>query len=259
MELLLEIENLKYKEILENITFSLKKNTFSILIGSNGSGKTTLINCIRNLTKYDGNIRIFNQEIRNSNHEIYKKIGFFLEEKIVLENNAFEELLNMLRNLNYDEDKAKKKIYSLFKKLNATEILFKSNEELLMYEQTLISFAFSIIHSPKLLIIDNDLEELNQIYKNKIFDYIKSQKEITVLYVTNDEEMFNLADNLIFLSEGKIILTGNIDEVISQEKNFIKCGTKIPFMIDLSKKLIIYELINEVELDFEKLVNKIWD
>ena len=105
MDNILKIENLRYKNILSDVTFSLKEKTFNILIGANGSGKTTLVNCIRNINTYKGTI-IFNNY--NINENSYNEIGFFSDEPIFLEDNLFNELLLTLENTNYEKEKAKK-------------------------------------------------------------------------------------------------------------------------------------------------------
>lgn len=259
MESVLKIENLKYKEILKSVTLSLEEKSFNILVGANGSGKTTLVNCIRGLIEYDGNINILNNYVnKKNNSEIYKNIGFFTEQEILLEDSVFEELLNTLINLNYEENKAKKRIYDIAKKLETTQLLFKDKSELCLYEKILISFMFSIIHEPKLIIIDNDLENLDTENKNKIFNYIKSQKKLTTLFITNNSEYFYMADSLLFFKDGKIILSGTLEEALENEKIFIKCGSNIPFNIDLSNKLMMYELLESIEDDIDKMVDEIW-
>ena len=259
MESVLKIENLKYKEILKDITLSLEENTFNILIGSNGSGKTTLVNCIRGLINYEGNINIFNKYLTTKyDKEIYKNIGFFIEQEILLENTVFEELLMTLKNLDYEEAKAKRRIYALAKKLDVMELLFKDEETLCLHEKFLVSFLFSIIHEPKLIIIDSCFDILDEKNKNKIFNYIKSQKKLTTLLITNNSEYFFMSNNLLFLRDGKIISSGTLEETIKDEKLFIKCGSNIPFSIDLSNKLISYELLKSIEIDMDKMVNEIW-
>ena len=259
MSSILKIENLKYKEILKDVTFSLEEKTFNILVGANGSGKTTLVNCLRGLSQYQGTINIFNCNIKQKdNLNLYKEIGFFLNDEILLEDIMYEELLSLLKNLDYEEEKAKKLIFSIAKKLDITELLFKIPSELLDYQKSLISFVFSIIHEPKLLIVDNDLDNLDEKNKSKIIDYLKNQKKLTILFITNDSEYFNLADNFLFLDDGKIILSCDFFELKNNEKTLIKCGTNLPFAINLSSKLMVYELLDSVELDFKKMVDKIW-
>lgn len=256
MESVLKIDNLKYKDILKDITFSLKEKSFNVLVGSNGSGKSTIVNAIRGLIKYDGNISLLGNNIENIASN--KEIGFFLDNNIKLEDNIFNELLGMLKNLDYEEDKAKKRIFSIAKKFDVTSHLYKRLEDLLEYEKVIISFIFSVLHEPKILIIDNDLEKLDKNHKDKILDYIITQKKLTILFVTNDSEYFYDADKVLLLIEGKIIELNDFEEVLKNEKKLIKCGSSLPFYVDLSNKLMSYELLSSIILDVEEMVNEIW-
>ena len=254
MENVLKVENLKYKSILNNITFSLSPKTFNILIGSNGSGKTTLVNCIRGILDYEGKVQISGKDVI----ENYNEIGFFTSEEVGLEDIAFNELTNLLVNLGHDIEASKKKVYEVSKKIDASHILFKKKETLTAFEKTLIGFIFSIIHSPKILIIDNDLEDLNEKYKNKIFEYIKKQKNMTVLFITNNSEYFYMSEKFLIINNGTIIDSFTQEELLKNEKKLLKNGSNLPFTMDLSNKLISYELLNSQETDLDKMVNKIW-
>ena len=256
MESVLKIDKLKYKDILKEITFSLEDKSFNVLVGANGSGKTTIVNAIRGLIRYEGNITLFGNDIKNKDSN--REVGFFLDDNIKLEDNLFNELLSMLKNLDYGEEKAKKRIFSNAKKLDATSLLYKKTEDLLEHEKVFISFIFSIIHEPKLLIIDSNLETLDSKYKNKMLNYIKSQKNLTVLFITNDSEYFYDADKVLLLIDSKIIELNNFDEVLNNEKKLIKCGSNLPFYAELSNKLISYELLSSNILDSKEMVNEVW-
>lgn len=254
MKSILKIENLKYKSILNNITFSLSPKTFNILIGGSGSGKTTLVNCIRRILKYQGTIELSNKDIL----ENYNQVGFLLDEEIILDDIAFKELTNLLINLDCEEELAKKKVYEISKQLDISYILFKNKESLNDSEKTLINFIFSIVHDPKLIIIDNDLEDLNEKYKNKIFEYLKNQKNLTVLFVTNNSQYFNMADNFLILNNGEITDVLTREQLVKSEKKLLNNGTNLPFVMDLSNKLISYELLKTQHINLEKMVNEIW-
>lgn len=254
---ILTLQNLQYKNILDSITFSLEEKTFNILVGPNGSGKTTIVNAMRQMLEYSGDIFVFNQNIKN-NLDISKKIGFFIRENYLLENNVYDELLSFLINIDYEKEEAKKRIYAVTKKIGITNILFKKQKDLRNYEKTLLSFLFSIIHEPKILIIDNELETLDENYKNKILSYIKGKKKLTVLFITNNANYFYLADKFLFLKEGKIVSSCNSDEIVENEKLFVKLGASLPFSIELSNKLISYELLDNIETNIEEMVSKIW-
>lgn len=254
MAKILRIENLKYKDILKNINLSLEENSFNILIGKNCSGKTTLVNCINQSLKYSGNILINNQILSERSNEI----GYFTNEQYLFENIIIEELLSFLKNLNYAEEQGKKRIYTLSRKLGFENLLYKAYEELNISERTLLSFLFSVIHEPKILIIDNDLEILDENFKNKIFNYIKSQKKLTTLFITTNSDYFYLADEIFILSGGKINSQIDFVNIHEKEKILLKAGSNLPFEIELSNKLISYELLEDVHLDMTEMVDLIW-
>lgn len=257
MASILKVENLRYKDILKDVTFSLEEKTFNILVGNNGSGKTTLVKSIRGLSKYSGNIIIENQNLEN-NIDLNKKIGFFVNNDYLLEKSIYEELLSFLINLDFDVETAKTRIYNITKKLGINNILYKCQSDLNNQEKTLLSFIFSIIHDPKILIIDNNLDSVHETYKNKILNYIKSKKKLSVLFITNNPNYFNLADHFLFLKDGKLVSSCTIDEILKNEKLFIKAGAQLPFLYELSSKLISYGLLDDIELNIEEMVNKIW-
>lgn len=251
----LEIENLKHKKILNDITFCLEQKTFNLLIGPKKK-ITTLLNCINGSLKFKGTIKIFNTLVNKNN--ICKGVGYFLNVNIYFENTVFDSLYELLSNIDYDEETAKKRIYSVAKKLGITKILYKTLEELSNYEKTLITFMHSIIHNPQLIIITNDLEIFDDKNKQKILKYIKGMKNATILFMTTNSEYFNYAENILIFNEDKIEHLDLNKDIVTAEKLLIKNGTKLPFNIDLSNKLISYELIESVQLDLEKMVNEIW-
>jgi len=204
---------------------------------------------------YEGNIYLYNENLTLENQV---QVGFFTEDDITLENNVFEELMQLLENTGIDSELAQKRIYNIFKTLDIIECLYKLENELSTKEKALVNFVFSIIHEPKLLIIDRCLENLDENNKNKIFSYLKTQKKITILLISTDNTYFNETSNYLFLDDGKIVLSGTFNEVIKEEKTFIKCGSNLPFYVDLCNKLKSYELIDSIMLDEEKLVNEIW-
>ena len=243
MENVLNIENLKYKDVLKNITFSLKEKTFNILVSPNNNMVETFIKCIRGLLKYEGIVNVNNRDI-----------GYFLDKNIYFESSVFDSLYELLINLDYLDIDAKEVIYKFCKKLNATNILYKKVNELKSYEKTLVTLIHSLIYKPKLLIINNDLEIFDDKKKNMILKLIKKEK-IAVFFITTNPNYFQYADTLFVLNDGKISELENIEK---EEKRLTKNNSKLPFNIEISNKFIAYELIDSYEDSLELLVDKIW-
>ena len=116
-------------------------------------------------------------------------------------------------------------------------------------------------HEFLLLLIDQLSIVLEEKETMDILEYLNSYRkdhDITIIYTTLNLEESLKADYLYIVSEKKINLSGKPLEVLKKDNMINKIGLKIPFMIDLSVKLIDYDLIKEVELDKNRMVNMLW-
>ena len=66
-------------------------------------------------------------------------------------------------------------------------------------------------------------------------------------------------DKIIIINNSEVILEGNPIDILQKDNILNKAGIKVPFMIDLSVKLKDYNLIDEVELDMNRMTNKLWN
>lgn len=259
MSCILRIENLKYKDILNDISLDLEENTFNILMGENGSGKTTLVKSIVGLIKSVGTIIISNNIVCDENiNEIRKNIGVLMETDILLPGTVLYNITYPLLNLNMKLEEAKKRAYEISREMGINGLLSKNVEELSLVDKKIVSFVVSVVHYPKLIIIDDSLDELDEKSREKILKFLKKLKKSTVLFVTNREKDILLSDNLIIMKNGKISASGKTSELLENEKNFLKNNLEPPFLVDLSEKLKSYDVIDDLILNVDDMVNAIW-
>ncbi len=256
---ILQVQNLNYKNILKDISFDLEENSFNVLLGKTGSGKTTIVKCIIGFLQYQGRI-IYNNEFINTKNikEIIKNIGVLTDFNTLSSGTVFDNLINKLLNLKYKEIKAKKQIYEISNKLQIDKILYKNISELTSTQKKVASFALSIIHNPKLLIIDDSFDEIDNQTRQIIINYLKKMKDCAILFITTNEEDILISDNILIINNGKIVEIGKTKELLNEEKKFTKNNIKMPFMVDLSNKLISYGLIQNVVLNIDSMVDSIW-
>ena len=146
-------------------------------------------------------------------------------------------------------------VYDICDKFKINDFILKNVENLTNTEKKLVSFIISIVYNPKLIIMDDTLDDLDEINKNKILNYIKKYK-ITCLYLTNNEEDILLSDNLIVMKNGKILESGKTIDLLNNEKLFNTIGA--PFLVDLSNKLKVYDIVDKVYLDVCEMIDDIW-
>ncbi len=268
MKTVVKIEDLNFKyndeEIFKNLYLEIKENTFTTILGENGSGKTTLLKLLIGIIKGNSVIMLNNLPVVKENLNRIRK-----EVSIVFENNdqcfvaetVTDELAFTLENLNYPKEKIKQRINEISKTLKIENILEKEPHTLNENDKQLVTIATSLITKPKILIIDEGLNDLNEIDKIRILKLLKTKtanKELTVIYLTHNTNDSLFSDNIVILNDKKVLISDTKEEVYKNENNFKKAHLELPFIINLSKKLQFYNLIDKDYQDAEKMVNDLW-
>ena len=256
MNSFLEIKGLKSN----NLDISIEKNTISTFSGANNCGKTTLIRILSKLLDIESEITLENKKISDYKLEEYNEIvkSVIPKEIIFDEINIEEELYNKC----YLEYKEKEQIINyIIKGLKIKKILTKDIKTLNSREITLTQIAIALINKPKLLLIDSldiyfNLEDQKTII-NFLKDYI-STYGLTVVITTTDLEISLETDYLYIIDKGDLVLSGAPQEVLQKDNVINKIGLNIPFMIDLSVKLRDYELIKDIETDYDRMIEALW-
>lgn len=257
MNLILEIDNLTYKDILKNLSCKIEDKTFNVLLGLNGSGKTTLVKCLAGLLKYEGQIKFFGEVANEKNIQtIRKQIGFLSSFNTLFDGTALYNITYPLLNLGYSEFEAKKTAYSISKKLDIENLLLKNINDLKLGEKKLISLATILSYNPELVIIDDSLESLSEAKREKVLKYLKSKK-ITIIYITNKITDLETIDKFLFLNN-KEIIERSLEELLQEEKDLFKGSSNIPFVLDLSNKLKAYEVIKRTFANEDELIEELW-
>lgn len=258
MKSILKVENLNYKKILNDVSFSLEENSFNILMGKNSSGKSTLCKSIFNILEYSGSIYFDNILLADTTiSSVRKNIGFVTDITFFDSGTLLSNIIFYLNNLGYSNLEARSKAYEVTRKLGISNILSKDSTTLSSSEQTLSKISIVLSSNPKLLILDIALDDLDTNHKEKLISYLKKSK-ITILMVTNNEEDILLCDSVLLIKNGKVEQVPN-KMIIDNSKVLAKYNLKSPFVMDLSSKLRSYELLDKEELDIDKLVNKLWN
>ena len=124
-------------------------------------------------------------------------------------------------------------------------------------EMTAILFAAMIEATdadPDFMMVDvNERKRLLNIIK----EYNK-KKIVTIVSFTHNLEEAIYSDRLVVLNKGKIIVDGVYPSVFNEEFVMRKIGLEVPFMVELSQKLRVYNILDEINLDMDKVVSKLW-
>ena len=87
----------------------------------------------------------------------------------------------------------------------------------------------------------------------------KEKYGLTLLITTINLEISLYTDFIYIIEQGKIALNGTPFNVLQKDNTINKIGLSLPFMIDLSVKLRDYELVDELETDIDRMIDKLWN
>jgi len=204
----------KTKKVLKGVNIHLKSGEIKGLIGVNGAGKSTLIECVCGVKQFDaGEIFINNINIKDKKHKTHLKhiIGYMPQSFSLFNDLTVEENLGYLCSV-YD--------ISYSKVQETLDICYLNDHKKVLaknlsggYRQ-LLSMAGSIIHSPKLLILDEPTASMDPIFRRRFWGIVNKCKEnnTTVLVITHYMEELIECDNFTCLSDGKVSFNGTLNE-----------------------------------------------
>ena len=225
--LILKNVNKKYEKsnfAIKDISFSVPEGSIVGFIGENGAGKSTTMNCILNVIRRDsGTIEIFGREMTDEDIDIRENIG------VVYDSNNFPEYLTAKQLANILG-----RIYSKWDDFCFEQFLRRfglpESQKIKTYSRGMsmkLAVAVALSHDSKLLILDEATSGLDPIMRDEILDvlleFVKQENHSILLssHITSDLE--KIADYIVFIHNGEIILSKTKDELI-YEYGVIRCS-----------------------------------
>jgi len=268
MENIVKIDELTYKNnnrvIINNLSLNIEKNTWVSVIGPNGSGKTTLIKILSCLLPYEGYVNIDNLVIDERNkEEITRKLGIVLDniDNQLIGLTVEDNLAFPLENLNYTQTEIKEKITKIAKRFKLNHILKENIKNITNSEKQLVSIASALIINPKVLLLDDCLHQLEPKTKKELLNNLKSYRKeykLTIIMTTQNLEDTLCSDKIVLINKGKLIAYKTPLAILKDDELLKNNALKQPFIIELSQKLMLYDLVEHIYLDERKLVKDLW-
>ena len=217
------IKEFENKKALDSISLNVSEGRIFGLLGPNGAGKTTLIRIINQITAPDKGDILFCGERFKRQH--IQNIGYLPEERGLYKSmKVGEQCLYLAQLKGLSKNEAKQKIYHWFKKLDMLDWLNKKVEELSKGMAQKVQFVSTVLHQPKLIILDEPFtgfDPINsEIIKNEIILLKKSGSTI-ILSTHRMESVEELCDDIALINSGKCILEGSVNEIKNNFKEHI--------------------------------------
>lgn len=240
-----------------DLSFEVKEGEIFGLLGVNGAGKTTTFRMIMGLLdKTEGNITLNGKKI---DYSVSDEIGFLTEErslipsKTVLEQAIFYGVLKGLT-----EKEVEKRLDKYLEEFGITDYKNKKIKELSKGNQQKIQFIISIIHEPKLLILDEPFSGLDPInvemFKKEI---LRLKKKGTMIIFSSHmmEHIEYFCDSLIILVKGNTVLEGKLTKI---KKDFRKKNVKVQASLD-EKEILKVKGVEGIEKNKDEYTIRLED
>lgn len=258
---IIEAHNINYKinnkYILKNIDFMVNKPSFISIIGRNTSGKTTLIKLLDSEIITNNNIKLNDIQINKYNLEkIYSKISIIKSYNEFFSKTVIEEILQNKRDASiYEINKVK----MLLDEFNLLDLEKEAVVNLSYAENQIIALIKAIVNNPKIIFLDNAFSKLDKDKRDELYKYLNNyakENNITIVSTTNNIEDIKYSDRVILLKNGSIKFDGSYDDLFTNI-DLTKEGFKLPFEMELSKKLMLYELIDKEYNNIDDIVGEL--
>jgi len=239
----------------DHISFDVPKGSIFGLLGPNGAGKTSLIRIITTITMADSGEVILDGEHLNFDHP--SQIGYMPEERgLYKKMKVGEQLIYLARLKGMSGKMAKQKLKNWLEKFDILDWWDKKVEELSKGMQQKIQFIATIVHEPKLLILDEPFSGLDPINTNLIKDEIDELNKngtSIILSTHRMEQVEEICENIVLLNNGKKVLEGNVSQIKENNKqNLYRIGFK--GKLNAAQKLDNFKVISDSD---EELIIKI--
>jgi len=227
MSTALQIKNVSHKfgefKALKNVSIKIDSGDFTVLLGLNGAGKTTLYSLITRLyNNNSGSIKIHNFDVREESSDALKNIGVVFQQPTLDLDLSVEENLHYhssLHGLSFAD--AKERIEEEIRRIDLTEKLKNKVRSLSGGQRRRVEIARSLLHKPKLLLLDEPTVGLDIGSRQMILKHVKSlckKGELAVLWATHLIDEIDKGEKVVIIHKGEIVESGDVIKIVKKTK-----------------------------------------
>ncbi len=204
--------------VLHGIDAEIRSGELTYLVGESGSGKTTMISIVAGiLYPTEGSVNVFGQDIYSlSDNDLVKfrldTIGFIFQQyNLIPTLTAAENAAVPLVAAGMKRAEAVARGRDMLDKLNIADQADKLPRQLSGGQQQRVAISRALVHEPRLVVCDEPTAALDARSGRRVMDLLREvalAEERTVIIVTHDNRVFDLADRILVMEDGRITHDG---------------------------------------------------
>ena len=204
--------------VLHGIDVDIRSGELTFLVGESGSGKTTMISIIAGiLFPTEGSVNVFGEDIYGlSDDDLVRfrldTIGFIFQQYNLIPTLTAEENAAVpLVAAGMKRGPAVERGYAMLEKLNIADQAKKLPKQLSGGQQQRVAIARALVHEPRLVVCDEPTAALDARSGRRVMDLLREvalAEDRAVIIVTHDNRVFDLADRILVMEDGRITHDG---------------------------------------------------
>ena len=236
---------------LDNLSFSLEEGKVTGFLGRNGAGKTTSIKIILDFIRPDKGMVTFSKNLGTNQRKIKSNIGYLPERPYFYPDLTGREFCRYLIELNDKKFREYKKrfyeIAEILKMTNAVDQKMKGYSKGMLQR---IGFISTVLHNPKLIIMDEPLSGLDPIGRKELKEAILNEKSQgkTIFFSSHIvPDLEEVSDNILLIEKGKKIREDRLDKMLEGNSK------EVLFIIRSSDSILFNETRSEPHGEYQHL------
>ena len=237
--------NVTTNKVLENFNLKIEQGSFVAILGHNGSGKSTVAKLTNGiLTADEGEIIVDGIKAENdeSIYSIRRKVGMVFQnpDNQIVSSIVEEDVAFGVENLGIEPSECRKRVDEALKTVNMYNYRLRTPSKLSGGQKQRVAVAGIIAMKPKCIVLDEPTAMLDPSGRKEVLDTViklNKQENITILLITHYMDEAVLADRVVVMDNGAIMLDGTPREVFSNPEKMDELYLEVPQSTLLAHKL----------------------
>lgn len=213
------------KAVLKIEELTLQRGELAAIVGPNGAGKSTLLRTINLLHTYEGQIRLFGQDVRPKDDRIAlrRRSAMVFQEALLLKESVFSNVARGLQFRGTPEKEARKRVEETLTEFGCSHLIDRPAHALSGGEAQRVCIARALVTAPELLLLDEPFAALDAGFRREMVRQIRQVAQaqgITVLLVShNFTDVLQFAERALVFFDGRIIQDDRPDLIMCHPVN----------------------------------------
>jgi tungstate transport system ATP-binding protein len=218
------VPNKRGKNVLSIEKFAVRPGELVAILGPNGAGKSTLLRTINLLQKYNGEMQLFGQDVRNTNKTLLRRrSALVFQETLLLDDNVFNNVARVLKFRGTPTHKIKQKVHTALATFGCDHLAHRSARSLSGGEAKRVCIACGLVADSELLLLDEPSASLDVGIRAQVIEKIRqwaeARESAVILVSHNFTDILHFAERAIALFNGCIVQDDKLEVLIRQPAN----------------------------------------